>query len=247
MKRLQPIIAGADDISYEVYCSVLDHVAGKTEAMEFKLPAGLSALFGNLNGWFKQIASEFKVSVIDLVEAFKQRDMFALMKALKFNLKLIWKALTAFTSLIPNGLMRVFEQLHKRGVFEKLKSGALKIDDLLAEYPVLKRLAGVALAGFLLWAWLSMSFTGDPEFDLNVAIIIAAVHGTFSLHDLFVSPAGLTMLTLLATGVFTGIGVAWLGSSIYNLVLALVYTGARKAHDGKLAERISHIIPRKKV
>jgi hypothetical protein len=54
------------------------------------------------------------------------------------------------------------------------------------------------------------------------------------------------MLTTLALG-FTGIGVPWLSSSIYNLLVALLFTGAKKAKESDLVNKLKPKITRTKI
>lgn len=247
------IIASADDVTYAIYCSVLDNMARLADqqvAFEFTFPSGLVKAFGDMKEHLQQIADDFKVGFAEVIKAFKQKDIFALLKGIGFNIKAMWKALHTFTALVPKGLFNVFDKLVKSGALDKLKSGAMKIDELLHAHPILARLGGIAIAGLLLWIWFNMSFTGNPQFDLNVDTILMAFHGHYSLTDLFLSPDGLTMLTLLGAGMFTGIGVAYFAAETLggyaNLLLALVFTGAHKLHDTGLVNKIAkHLHPKK--
>jgi hypothetical protein len=247
IKAVQPIIASADDISYAVYCSVMDQMVGAEVAFEFKLPSFLIKTFGKLKDFINQIVTDFKIGIKDVIAAFKQHDVFALLKAVRFEVKVLLKSIHAFTGLIPKGLIKTFEKLHETRAFKKLASGAMKVDELMDQHPVLKKVAGLALAGFLLWIWLSMSFTGNPAFDFDMNSVFDALHGSFSIYDLFVSPEGMAMLTLLAAGMFTSIGPTWLGSSIYNLLVALVYTGASKLKKSDVLHKLGPAMHFKRV
>lgn len=242
-------LASAEDVNYSVYCQVLDQMClpvGQVVAFDFSLPTGLLRAFGDLKQLLTDIANDFKVGFNEVVKAFKQRDVFALLKGVGFNVKALWKAIHEFTALVPKGLFTVFDKLVKSGALEGLKKGTMKIDAILHAHPLLTKLAGVALGGLLLWIWMSMAFTGNPQFDFDVSVIISAFKGQFDLTDLFLSPDGLTMLTLLGAGLFTGLGVAWLASNIANLLIAFVFTGARKANDIGLVNKLkTHLEPKK--
>ncbi len=71
-----------------------------------------------------------------------------------------------------------------------------------------------------------MTFIGDLDYDFNWGDIIGALSGSFTITDLFLSPSGLMMITLFLTGGL--ISVPWLGSSSYNILVALFYTGYTK-------------------
>lgn len=228
-----------DGVTYAEYKAALAHVVLGTEtAFDFKLPPGLVKFAAELKAEFNDLAQQFKVGLKDVVKAFSQRDVFMILKGVGFNLGLIWKALQAFTKLVPSGLMHAFSDLEKTGAFQKLKDKTIKVDEILHKYAVLRRLSGIALGGFLLWVWLSMAFTGNVDFDFSLDTVIEALRGNFNLVDLFESPEGLTMLTLLAAGLFTGISFVWLSQSIQNLVLAFVYTGAKKLNITRLSNNL---------
>jgi hypothetical protein len=53
--------------------------------------------------------------------------------------------------------------------------------------------------------------------------------GKFQLADLFLGPSGLILITLFLTGPY--ISVPWLGSSIYNMAIAVFYTGYVKLKE----------------
>lgn len=247
------VVASYKDVTYAMYCSVLDNMArpdNQQVAFDFNFPAGLVKAFGDMKEQLTQISEDFKVSIAEVVKAFKQRDVFALLKGIGFNIKVLWKSLHTFTALVPKGLFRVFDAIVKSGALDSLKSGAMKIDELIHKHPILAKLGGVAIAGLLLWIWFNMSFTGNPQFDLDVSTILDALHGRFSLTDLFLSPEGLTMLTLLGTGSLLGISVTYFAAETLagygNLLLALIFTGAHKLHDSGLTNKIAKTFTHKR-
>ena len=243
-----PVISNVEELTYEVYCTVLQSMDPHRElALSFKFPTGIAKFFKDLKTSVEDLAEEFGVGFTELLKSLQQRDVFAIIKAVGFNLKTIWKAISLFTSLIPKGLIGMFKAMERNGVFQKLRDGLISVDALLSQYPLLKKLSGLALAGFLLYAWLNMSFIGSLDFDMDISVIAAALKGSYGLADLLASPDGLAMLTLLATGMFTGIGVAWLGSSVSNLIVAMIYTGAKKAGFSALTRRLHSVIPKKKL
>lgn len=237
-------VTASASASYAAYCEVVSAAAGVERAFDLKIPPVLFKLFGEARAFFSKIAEEFRVPLSDIAKAFRSKDLFLLLKGVGFSLSALVNALTKFTSLLPQGLTALFKVLTKNRVFQALQDGAMSVDEFLDSHPILRKLAGPALAGFLLWIWLNMSFVGDFSSDFDVTLILDALKGRFSVRDLFVSPQGLAMLALLFSGVSTGAGVAWLGSSAYNLMLAFLYTGAKKARDSGLAAKIKAAIPR---
>lgn len=187
----------------------------------------LTKIMDQIKGIAAELALELGVNTIDILVAFRDRDLFNLIKSVKFNLTALFRAVKGFTGLVTQGLLVAFKEIHDSGLGLKLKQGTIKIDEILSKYPILKKLAGPLMGGMLLYIWLNMTFIGDPDFDLDVSLVIKAFTGNFSIEQLFGSPHGFMMLGLFGSG-FMGISVPWLGSNLANLVLALCYTAFKK-------------------
>lgn len=178
-------------------------------------------------GVFQDVADEVGASIEDIILAFRSKDMFAVLRAVRFNIMKLFNAVKKFAQLYSSGLQSVFKQMHDAGWFDKLRSGAAAVDELLETYPILRKLAGPAIAGLLLYIWFNMSFIGNPAYDLDITYILAAVVGNFSIEELFASPSGVQMLSLLALNTATGLGAAYLGANLANFLLGLIYTGLK--------------------
>jgi hypothetical protein len=231
--------ASSANVTYRQYVTALSLPAGDIRA--WSVPGALGAFIKEAKAALAKIAEASGESIDALMEAFKSKDLFTVFKACGFSLKKLYQAVTSLTGLIPKGIQSVFQALQDSKVFQALKSGTMKIDEFFAEHPILQKLVGPALAGLLLWIWLNSAFTGDPDFDLDISSVAAALAGRFSIQDLFASPAGLTSLAALGAG-FTGIGAVWLGTNIANLILALLFTGAKKAKETELFKRLKTAI-----
>jgi hypothetical protein len=235
-------------VTYEMYCDALDLVMNNqlTEGFfdgirQMALPRELLRVFQELKFALSSIASEFRMGLPDLVSSFKQRDVFGVLRSFGFNIRLMFRALVSFTTAVRSGLLEVFRELYKTRAIQKLRAGVIKIDELLDKYPILKKVTGIVIAGLLLYIWLNMTFIGDLDYDFNFSDITAALGGTFSLANLFISPEGLMLLSLFGTGAAFGLSIPWLGKTVYNLVLALVYTAyyKYKGNDRKYRETIN--------
>lgn len=234
------------DISYEQYHVVLSrYVAHQEVAIDFRVPPVLLKMATDMADYVKRLSADFGTSAKDIVQALLNRDVYALLKAIKFNLKTLFSAVTSALGLVHLGLLTVMKHLLASKLFQELKKGAVKIDQVLDEYPLLKKLTGLALAGFLFWCWCSMSFTGNIAYDFDVSDIGAALVGSYGLSDLL-SPEGLEMLTLVVAGSF-GLGFPWLTNTMYNLVIAVVMTGARHARNTALFRDLAQAVPRIRV
>lgn len=217
-----------ESIDFELYCQLISPDIDenflrnlKDKGMEFLLK-----VFKPIKDTLLKIAGDFKVGISEVVSAFRERSIFNFLKAVRFNIGVLLRSIGEVGKLVRQGLMKVFEEISKSGVIQQLRKGTLKIDQFLDQYPLLKRIGGIAVAGLLLYIWLSMTFIGDLDYDFNWGDIIGALSGSFTITDLFLSPSGLMMITLFLTGGL--ISVPWLGSSSYNILVALFYTGYTK-------------------
>ena len=225
-------------LTYEMWCGLLDSMETGTLSEGLKdilAKAGTTAkdailrIFGPIKGELIQISEKFKINLSDIIKALKQRTIFGFFKAIGFKIRLLINMMTELAKLVRNGLVRVFTEIHRNKYIQKIRSGAMKIDEILDKYPLLKRISGIAIAGILFYIWLNMSFIGDLEYDMNISSITGALVGSFSLADLFVSPEGLLMVSLFATGGI--ISFPWLSANIFNILLATIYTGYVKLQE----------------
>lgn len=228
-----------ESISYDTY--VLALTVPHNQIQAFSLPSILMSFVKEVKDILRGVSEETGQSVEALLHAFKSKDLFTLFKSVGFSVFKLYKAVRHFLTLIPKGIIVALKELEDSKVLEALSKGTMKVDEFFARHPVLKLLIGPALAGFLIWIWMNGAFTGDPNFDLDLSSITGAFTGHFSVEDLFSGHRGLVMLASLAAG-FSGIGVAWLGDNLANFVLALLYTGARKAKESKLAVPLKKLL-----
>jgi hypothetical protein len=181
--------------------------------------------------YFKVLAKETGLTLSVVVEAFKSKNVFNVLKALGFALAKAVSAVRSFAALYESGIMSVFRGIVESGALDRIKRGLMRVDELLNRYPLLKRLAGVGVAGFLLWCFLTANFTSVPKLDMDMSTVVsAALHGDFSLDDLFTSPSGVLLLTTLFTSLagFAMPTPVWLAAAPpLNVLVAFAYTGLR--------------------
>lgn len=241
-------------LTWENWCIVLDNIRESRQLDEglrgiltkagAAVSASLARIFGPLLNDLKKVVETVKefLSLGDILNALKERSMFAFFRAIGFKFVLMFRALAEFGKAWRQGLGRIFEELTKNRVFDKIRAGVMKVDEVLDRYPLLKKIGGLVVAGILIYIWLNMTFIGDLEYDMNLASVGAALLGKFTLVDLFVSPAGVMMLTLFATGGI--ISAPWLGASTLNMAVAITYTAIAKAreHGPAVLSRIKSMI-----
>ncbi len=212
-------LASSPEPTLAEYRQALRAVAFKQET------AGIASdLLIKIKGWFASLKGLVDLPAKDLVAALSTSKVYKFLKTIQFNLSAILRGLNEAMSLLHKGLSRVFQQLADSGVVTKLRSGAMKIDELLKQYPLLSRVTGIVIAGLLFYMWLNMSFTGRFESDFDLTSVAQALRGNFSLADFFTGP-GLLDEFLFILGASTGLSFPWLASSLGCVILALLYTG----------------------
>jgi len=236
-------------VTYEMYCGALELSFNQTltesyfhnhlhennfgNIRKMNIARGLVRVFNELRYNIQKVGKDFMMNLNDLISTFKNRNVYDMLRAFGFNFKLLFRAIGAFTNALKGGLLEVFKEMARTKTFQKIRRGAIKTDEILNKYPILKRLTGIVIAGLLLYIWLNMTFIGDLDYDFNFSDTVAALHGTFSIADIFTSPEGMMLIALFGTGAAFGLSVPWLGKSLYNLTLAIVYTGYAKLKGDK--------------
>lgn len=243
-------IENFDDVTYAEYVDALNEVSILDE--KGMLNEGILSTLTGLTGKVGELISNAKKSVgdlldttslktKDLIKAFKNKEIFNVLKKFGFNIKKMLKAVKSAQKLVNGGLGKVFKELHNTKIFQKIHKGVITIDEVLEKYPILKKIGGIAVAGLLLWIWLNMSFTGASlDYDIDQSALLDALAGNYSLADLFTSPAGLKTIAFLALGL-SGVSVTgYLGSTAYNLTMSIIYTALRKSSfkDGSVLHKI---------
>jgi hypothetical protein len=235
--RLRYLSRPAIDCTYEQYTAAL-HSAAYDRAVT----AGISTdLVLKAKGWLKEIKSVVELPIADLLQSLSHHSVFKLLRSVKFNLNKLFQGVVAAMSLMRKGLSVSIQKLSKSGTFDKLRSGAVSLDQVIQAHPLLAKLTGVALAGLLFYMWLNMSFTGDFDSDFSFDNIAKALTGRFTLEH-FVSDEGLVDLLLVMIGVSTGLSFPWLASSLANVLVALVYTGFKHLKNRKSSNELRPIL-----
>lgn len=190
-----------------------------------------------LNAHIDSIASDLKASREHIVSAFKQPHVYNTLKHFGFSFNKAASAAVKGLATFNVGLRSTFEELHKTNVLKKLEKGAVKVDEVLTKYPALKKVGGPAIAGFLVYQWQNMAFSGDFDDDFDISAIGKALAGDYSIRDVFASPSGLKGLTQLAAGIAIGVTFPWGKIGPATLKMAALYTGAKKLKNTELAAK----------
>lgn len=236
MKTLAPAL----ELSYTQYTAVLASFDG--QELAFSLPGPLAKFVAQLKDTVDQIVKTTGANIKDVIRALATRNVYALFKSLKFSLTLIYKGFEKLASIGPKMVLNACEKLHSSKLLVMLRSGTAKLDQVLDQFPILKRLTGLALAAFLLWVWINMTFVGNPLMDFDMTNIAAAMSGSYTLEDLLLSPAALQMFAFLATG-FLGLTVTYMATNIGNVFVAILVTATKMARQSGLFRELKAIMP----
>lgn len=201
----------------------------KLQGIKGRIGEIILAIKNTLSG----LLEDSKTDIRNIVNAFKQGKVFEILKHFGFSLVHMVKAINEASKFIAKGVLKVFEELHKTKLAQKIHAGGIAIDEVLNRHPILKKLTGPVIAGLLLYTWLNMTFIGNLEYDMDITNMFYALGGNFSVADLFTGKEGLARVALLGTGIVSGgvLSVAWLGSATANMAAALTYISIKNARE----------------
>ena len=196
-----------------------------------KHPTLRAAMTSELNNLYKDVGVERD----NLVNAIKEKSVFRAVKAVGLGVgKVALDGMKAVDSAVNFGADKVASTKAIKG----LQKGLIKVDSFLDQYPKLKTVTGTALAGFLTYQWLYMSFSGNLDSDYDLSSIPEAVAGNIGFTDVLATPQGVKGMGLLAAGLATGgLSTLWLGGR-KGMMLAAAYTGAKKLGDKKTENKL---------
>lgn len=226
-------------ITYEEYCFILDNLYSVNEIDLLRPLREFSTL---VKTTIIEISKNFKLGVDVLVKAFKDRHIYNTLKAFGFNFILILKSLRAITGLLSGGLRAVMNEIVDTKLFQEIKNGTVKIDDLLETHPILKRLVGVPLAGLIFYISLHIPCIGDFHFDFDFQDIFDALKGTYKVTDIFANADALINVALLLTGTWVSMNFPWLSKDVYTILVGVVYTAFRNTDQANLAMLFEPVI-----
>ena len=199
---------------------------------EFSIP---SAIKGKID-FIKQLAKETGYKIKDLFKVFLNKTVFKLFSLIGWSMTKLFGMIKAGYKVYQDLQKVIAEYIHSNKVVQWTVKELEKLDVFLSKHPKTKRVAGVAVAGLLIYIWLTMSFTGDALDDFDITMVFASLAGHATLSQVFGTPAGVKMLMLFVTGAVTGLTFPWGGSSLVKFSIAVVVTLAKmikeKLHKG---------------
>jgi len=213
------------EIQYEEFCNfVYENKLNEDTIVlkEFAIPGKLKKVWS----FIVKLKDIIKVKMVDMVKLFLNKLVFKFFAKIKFSLdylfKLVKKGFKAYKEVIKAIGEYISSTKVGRWTEDKLKD----LDAFLAKHPKTKRIAGLAVAGILIYIWLNMTFTGNADYDFDMGDMIMALGGGFTLSTLFAGPEGMALLTLFATGVL-GLTFPWPGPQHVQFIGAILYGSAK--------------------
>ena len=212
------------EIQYDEFCNFIESVETNNELLlnELVVPSSLKKIWS----FIKELKDIVKVKLLDLIKLFKNKIVFKFFAKIKFSMNrlfsIVKKGFKAYKDVIKVIGEYIASTKVGRWTEEKLK----ELDEFLANHPRTKKMAGIAVAGILIYIWLNMTFTGNADYDFDMGDMILALGGGFTLSKIFAGPEGMALLTLFATGVL-GLSFPWPGPQHMQFVGAVIYGSAK--------------------
>ena len=196
-----------------------------------KHPTLKKALTSEVNNLVKDVGVERD----NLVKAIKEKSVFRAVKAVGLG---SGKILLDGMKVVDSAVNFAADKVAATKAIQGLQKGLIKVDSFLDQYPKLKTVTGTALAGFLSYQWLYMSFSGNLDSDYDLSSIPEAIAGNIGFTEILATPQGVKGMGLLAAGLATGgLSTLWLGGR-RGMMLAAAYTGAKKLGDKKTENKL---------
>jgi hypothetical protein len=213
------------ELQYKEFCEFVkqNNLDSKVVVLnELVIPAKLKKIWSFL----LELKDIVKVKIIDLVKLFMNKLVFKFFAKIKFSISYLFSLVKKGFKAYKDIIKAIGDYLANTKVGKWTEEKLKDLDAFLAKHPKTKRIAGLAVAGILIYIWLNMTFTGNADYDFDMGDMILALGGGFTLSTLFAGPDGMALLTLFATGVI-GLSFPWPGPQHFQFVGAVIYGSAK--------------------
>lgn len=177
--------------------------------------------------FIKDVSNKSKLKITEWIEILKDSTIFKFFEKCKFNLKKVYDLIFGtYTKEVKMVLNEISKYIEDTKVSKWTNSELRKLDSYLKKNPKIKKVAGLALAAFLIYMNLHVTYTGDFSFDFDMSSIADALKGNYSLSDVLGGPNGISLLVLFTTNLI-GLSFPWntpikligiLGNTLIKLV-----------------------------
>lgn len=213
------------DLQYEEFCKFVKENKLDSEVVvlnELAIPGKLKKIWSFLI----ELKDIIKVKIMDLAKLFMNKLVFKFFAKIKFSMKYLFDLVKRGFKAYKEVIKAIGDYISKTKVGRWTEDKLKDLDAFLAKHPKTKRIAGMAVAGILIYIWLNMTFTGNADYDFDMGDMILALGGGFTLSTLFAGPEGMALLALFATGVI-GLSFPWPGPQHFQFIGAIVYGSAK--------------------
>lgn len=213
------------DLQYEEFCKFVKENKLDSEVVvlnELAIPGKLKKIWSFLT----ELKDIIKVKIVDLAKLFMNKLVFKFFAKIKFSMKYLFDLVKKGFNAYKEVIKAIGDYISKTKVGRWTEDKLKDLDAFLAKHPKTKRIAGMAVAGILIYIWLNMTFTGNADYDFDMGDMILALGGGFTLSTLFAGPEGMALLALFATGVI-GLSFPWPGPQHLQFIGAIVYGSAK--------------------
>ena len=213
------------ELQYEEFCKFVKENKLDSDVCtlnEFAIPGRLKKIWSFL----KELKDIIKVKIMDLAKLFMNKLVFKFFAKIKFSMKYLFDLVKKGFKAYKEVIKAIGDYLSKTKVGRWTEDKLKDLDAFLAKHPKTKRIAGMAVAGILIYIWLNMTFTGNADYDFDMGDMILALGGGFTLSTLFAGPEGMALLTLFVTGVI-GLSFPWPGPQHFQFIGAILYGSAK--------------------
>ena len=213
------------ELQYKEFCKFVKENKLDSEVVvlnELAIPGKLKKIWSFL----LELKNIVKVKIMDLAKLFMNKLVFKFFAKIKFSMKYLFDLVKKGFKAYKEVIKAIGDYLAKTKVGRWTEDKLKDLDAFLAKHPKTKRIAGMAVAGILIYIWLNMTFTGNADYDFDMGDMILALGGGFTLSTLFAGPDGMALLTLFATGVI-GLSFPWPGPQHFQFIGAILYGSAK--------------------
>jgi len=231
-----------DEKDYKLFCEyVWKSDCGQIRLVEFSFGKELREKIK----FIKEFAIETGFKIKDLLVLFMEKSVFKLFQMIGWSFKSLFEMIKKGFTVYKDMQLAIADFIGKTKAVEWTKDKLIELDKFLKSHPKTKRIAGIAVAGLLVYIFLTMTFTGDFVDDFSIESVFLSLQGNYSLSEFFGTPQGIRVLLLLATGAITGLTFPWPGNNIIKFGIAILVTLAKffrkklsKGDDSKQYETI---------
>lgn len=215
-------------ISIEVeYRLFMEHMKNSNYLLE-SVNSPLNENIKSKLDFINNIAQTLKVSVSDIAKIVSNKKVFTIFSKVQWSIIKLFELVKSGYKIYLSLIDTISEYVSNTKVVKWTEKELQKLDEFLKKHPKTKRLAGMAVAGLLIFIWFNMTFVGNYKYDFDMSDAISAFSGSFTLSKLFSGPNGVKLLLLFASGSLLGLTFPWPGAASKQFISAVIYTLARK-------------------